>query len=149
MTRASVLTRRRTIVALSLPSEEARCRPNIRASSIQGPRLVASQSGSMVGTLVSMMMSEPPALPRQSKETGRTDGPPLSIAHVLLSLDVGGAERLFVDIARAQANRGHRVAVFVLGKSANPMLGRLLSDAHLPVTEFERRGGIDWRLIPR
>src|SRR5437868_10500731 len=85
----------------------------------------------MVGTLLSMTTSQ------------------LSIAHVLVSLEVGGAERLVVDIARAQANRGHRVAVFVLGKSANPILGRLLSDAHLPVTEFERRRGIDWRLIPR
>jgi glycosyltransferase involved in cell wall biosynthesis len=103
----------------------------------------------MVGTLLSMMTSESPALPHESKEAGSTDGPPLSIAHVLVSLEVGGAERLVVDVARAQANRGHRVAVFVLGKSANPILGRLLSDAHLPVTEFERRRGIDWRLIPR
>ena len=79
-------------------------------------------------------MSEPPALPRESTETGRADGPALSIAHVLVSLEVGGAERLVVDVARAQARRGHRVAVFVLGKSANPMLGRLLSDAHLPVS---------------
>ena len=136
-------------MALSMPCEESRCRPNIRARSIQGPRLVAPQSGSMVGTLLSMTTSAPPALPHESKEAGSTDGPPLSIAHVLVSLEVGGAERLVVDVARAQANRGHRVAVFVLGKSANPILGRLLSDAHLPVTEFERRRGIDWRLIPR
>ena len=73
----------------------------------------------MVGTLLRMTMSAPPALAHESRKRGRR--PPLSIAHVLVSLEVGGAERLVVDVARAQANRGHRVAVFVLGKSANPI----------------------------
>lgn len=61
---------------------------------------------------------------------------------------MGGAERLVVDVARAQADKGHRVEVFVLSKRASPILQDLLQDAHLPVHAFERRPGIDLRLIP-
>jgi glycosyltransferase involved in cell wall biosynthesis len=89
------------------------------------------------------------ARPHPGSDSAGTAGAPLSIAHVLVSLEMGGAERLVVDVARAQAEQGHRVAVFVLSKSANPILQGLLSEAGLPVIAFERRPGIDLRLIPR
>jgi len=39
---------------------------------------------------------------------------PLSICHVLWSVEVGGAERVVLDLARAQRADGHRVAVVTL-----------------------------------
>jgi glycosyltransferase involved in cell wall biosynthesis len=76
-------------------------------------------------------------------------GRPLGIAHVVVSLEMGGAERMVVDTARLQAARGHRVAVYALSPSVNPILRDLLGAAGIPVEELERGGGIDVRLVRR
>lgn len=46
---------------------------------------------------------------------------PLSICHVLWSVEVGGAERVVLDLARAQRALGHRVAVLTLSNVRGAM----------------------------
>jgi glycosyltransferase involved in cell wall biosynthesis len=46
---------------------------------------------------------------------------PLSICHVLWSVEVGGAERVVLDLARAQRAAGHRVAVVTLSNVRGAM----------------------------
>ena len=48
-------------------------------------------------------------MPMPSKPT------PLAICHVLWSVEVGGAERVVLDLAKVQRAAGHRVAVLTLG----------------------------------
>ena len=46
---------------------------------------------------------------------------PLAICHVLWSVEVGGAERVVLDLARAQRAAGHRVAVVTLSNVRGAM----------------------------
>ncbi|MBN9166596.1 MAG: glycosyltransferase, partial [Myxococcales bacterium] len=46
---------------------------------------------------------------------------PLSICHVLWSVEVGGAERVVLDLARAQRADGHRVSVVTLSNVRGAM----------------------------
>jgi glycosyltransferase involved in cell wall biosynthesis len=73
----------------------------------------------------------------------------LGIAHVVVSLEMGGAERMVVDLARAQTSRGHRVMVYALNKATNPTLRGLLTEAGVPVEELARGSGIDVRVLAR
>jgi glycosyltransferase involved in cell wall biosynthesis len=74
---------------------------------------------------------------------------PLSIVHVVVSLQTGGAERMVVDLARTQAARGHRVAVFSLTPSPQSILLAPLAEAGVAVQEVPRGSGVDLSLLPR
>ncbi len=70
---------------------------------------------------------------------------PLSICHVLWSVEVGGAERVVLDLAKVQRAAGHRVAVLTLSNSRGA-----LADEFRPVVDalesVTKRSGIDLSL---
>jgi glycosyltransferase involved in cell wall biosynthesis len=61
----------------------------------------------------------------------------LSITHVLLSLHIGGGERVALELARMQAADGHRVSVVSFER------------ANVEVVCIPKRAGFDWTLPPR
>lgn len=69
--------------------------------------------------------------------------PPLTIGHVVLSLDVGGLERVVATLARAQHDAGARVTVYCLDHPGD--LATPLPAAGIPVHAVRRRGrsGLD------
>ena len=70
---------------------------------------------------------------------------PLSICHVLWSVEVGGAERVVLDLAKVQRAAGHRVAVLTLSNTR----GALADDFRRIVDVLEsvrKRNGIDLSL---
>lgn len=70
---------------------------------------------------------------------------PLRIVHVVDSLEVGGLERVTVDLAKAQAAMGHEVRVFsILGTQG--LKGELLA-AGIPVTEGHKQRSLDWHTL--
>lgn len=69
----------------------------------------------------------------------------MRVAHVVLSLDMGGQERLVVRMAKALAARGHEVHVVTL--SPGGALREELAD--LPVHEVAKRPGLDRTLYAR
>jgi glycosyltransferase involved in cell wall biosynthesis len=52
-------------------------------------------------------------------------GVPLAICHVLWSVEIGGAERVVLDLARVQVAAGHRVAVVTLSNPDGALSGEL------------------------
>lgn len=66
---------------------------------------------------------------------------PLHIVHVVDSLEVGGLERVTVDLALAQAARGHTVRVFSI-TDTDGLKGELL-DAGIPVIEGHKQRSLD------
>lgn len=66
---------------------------------------------------------------------------PLHIVHVVDSLEVGGLERVTVDLALAQAARGHQVRVFSI-TDTHGLKGELL-DAGIPVIEGHKQRSLD------
>lgn len=70
-----------------------------------------------------------------------------SVLHVVDSLETGGLERVVVDLAIAQRDHGHRVAVFSLTDTAG--LGPELEAAGIPVIAGGKRAGFDLRLLSR
>ncbi|MBJ6984071.1 glycosyltransferase [Luteimonas sp. MC1750] len=70
-----------------------------------------------------------------------------SILHVVDSLETGGLERVVVDLAIAQRDHGHRVAVFSLTDTAG--LGPELEAAGIPVMAGGKRAGLDLGLLSR
>jgi glycosyltransferase involved in cell wall biosynthesis len=74
---------------------------------------------------------------------------PLAICHVLWSVELGGAERVVLDLARVQRANGHRVAVL----SLSTVDGALAGELHRVVDTFEsvpkRANGVDLTLPPR
>lgn len=66
---------------------------------------------------------------------------PLSIVHVVDSLEVGGLERVTADLAIAQHQAGHRVTVFSL--FATDGLKAELQGAGIEVIEGHKRGSLD------
>jgi glycosyltransferase involved in cell wall biosynthesis len=69
----------------------------------------------------------------------------MRIAHVVLSLEVGGQERLIVSLSRELARRGHEVAVVSLTPG-----GGLRGDlATVPVIDVPHEGGFEPSLVPR
>ncbi|MCA9680523.1 MAG: glycosyltransferase [Kofleriaceae bacterium] len=76
--------------------------------------------------------------------------PARSIVHVLSSFGVGGQERVALDLAIGQLERGHRVAVISLAPPPDGPLAAEFRDAGVAVlTVPKRRGGIDATLVPR
>ncbi len=72
-------------------------------------------------------------------------GPPLRVLHVVENLDVGGLERVVVDLVRGA--RACEPAVACLGDG-----GALADDvrgAGHPLRALARRRGVDWFLLPR
>jgi glycosyltransferase involved in cell wall biosynthesis len=69
----------------------------------------------------------------------------MRIAHVVLSLEVGGQERLIVNLSRELARRGHDVRVVTLTPG-----GGLRSDlAPVEVVDVPAHGGFEPSLVPR
>jgi glycosyltransferase involved in cell wall biosynthesis len=73
-----------------------------------------------------------------------------SIAHVLTSLNVGGAERMALLLASSQLRRGHRVCVVSLEEPPNGPLLREFEEAGIVVRRVVKRpGGFDATLFAR
>lgn len=73
-------------------------------------------------------------------------GPKLpAILHLVDSLELGGMERVVVDLALAQAAAGHAVAVLSLLETGG--LRSELDTAGLPVIVAGKRRGLDWRAL--
>ena len=70
---------------------------------------------------------------------------PYSIVHVVDSLELGGLERVTVDLAKAQRLAGHRVSVFSILSTQG--LKQELIDAGIPVFEGHKSGTLDRRVI--
>lgn len=70
----------------------------------------------------------------------------MHILHVISSLDLGGAERLLVELAAAQARDGHTVQIVTL--SGGDELRRAAESANVIVEKFEiRKGRLGSRLF--
>lgn len=85
---------------------------------------------------------------RQQKENGLPSGPRLRIMHVMRS-PVGGLFRHVVDLARAQAERGHEVGIIADsstgGARADAALCALEAELALGVIRLPMRRLPDWR----
>ena len=74
------------------------------------------------------------------------DPSPLRVLLVTKGLDIGGIERMVVDLANALSRHGVEVHVAVVNDRRDALLGQL----HLPATHVHRLGGTDrmgWRSI--
>lgn len=71
----------------------------------------------------------------------------LRLLHVVDSLEVGGLERVVVDLARAQQQRGHRVAVFSITETGG--LRDELERAGVPVLIGAKRRPFDLGVLAR
>ena len=74
---------------------------------------------------------------------------PLTIAHVLGSFGMGGAERVALDLATAQKQLGLEVLVVSLDGGTEGPLGPMFRAAGIPVHTVAKRPGIDLSLPPR
>ena len=70
---------------------------------------------------------------------------PLSIVHVVVTLERGGLERLVTDLAIEQLRAGHRVGVFSLHDTEG--FAAQLVEAGVPVVIGHKRGGLDLRTL--
>lgn len=86
-------------------------------------------------------------MPPDGYEHGHGHRPRHAILHVLDSLETGGLERVVVDLAIAQRDHGHRVAVFSLTGTTG--LGPELEAAGIHAVAGNKRRGIDLRLVSR
>lgn len=73
----------------------------------------------------------------------------MTIAHVLGSFGMGGAERVALDLAAAQLRRGLRVLAVSLAPGEEGPLGPMFRAAGVPVRTLPKRPGIDATLPPR
>src|SRR5688500_3946287 len=73
----------------------------------------------------------------------------LSIAHVLTSLHMGGAERVALMLASDQVKNGHRVAVVSLEEMRDGVLASEFRAAGVSVHLVPKRPGFDVSLPPR
>jgi glycosyltransferase involved in cell wall biosynthesis len=72
------------------------------------------------------------------------------IAHVLTSLEIGGGERVTLELASAQAALGHRVLVISLAEGPDGPLAEALRERRIPVFRVPKRGpGVDATVIVR
>jgi len=73
-----------------------------------------------------------------------------SIVHVLSSFGVGGQERVALDLAIGQKQRGHRVSVISLAPGPDGAMADEFREHGIAVDRVEKRGeGIDLGLVPR
>lgn len=70
---------------------------------------------------------------------------PLSLMHVVDSLEFGGLERVVTDLAIAQTRRGHRVSVFSINTTTG-FAGELVA-AGVPVVQGNKQGTLDLGVI--
>jgi glycosyltransferase involved in cell wall biosynthesis len=70
----------------------------------------------------------------------------LTICHVLWSLELGGAERVVVDLAKMQRAQGHRVAVLTLSNLSGPLAGELRGRVDTLDSIAKRERGVDLTL---
>lgn len=74
---------------------------------------------------------------------------PLTIAHVLASFGMGGAEKVALDLATAQKQLGLDVRVVSLDGGPEGPLGPMFRAAGIPVHVLPKRDGVDVTLPPR
>jgi glycosyltransferase involved in cell wall biosynthesis len=72
-----------------------------------------------------------------------------SIVHVLSSFGMGGQERLALDLATIQHQRGHRVSVISLAPAPDGPLAGEFAKAGVHVDRVAKRPGFDLTLPPR
>lgn len=73
-----------------------------------------------------------------------------SIVHVLSSFGVGGQERVALDLAIGQQQRGHKVSVISLAPPPDGAMADEFREHGIAVDRVEKRGeGIDLGLVPR
>lgn len=94
---------------------------------------------------MSLIMSEPDADPRSPGAT--PPGGPLRITHVVLNLDLGGLERIVLDLVRVAQAGGHTPSVLCLERP-----GRLADQVEalgVPVRSLGKAHGIRWEIVPQ
>lgn len=74
---------------------------------------------------------------------------PLRIAHVLPSFQMGGQERVALDLARTQRAGGHRVLAFALDAGPEGTLAPLFRAADVETATVAKRPGFDPALVLR
>ncbi|HEU4410806.1 MAG TPA: glycosyltransferase [Polyangiaceae bacterium] len=75
--------------------------------------------------------------------------PPLTIAHVITSLGIGGLERVVLDLVVAQRKAGHEVYVVVLNDGEGPLREAFRAAADGLVAFPKREVGVDPSLVGR
>ncbi len=73
----------------------------------------------------------------------------LSIVHVLSSYGVGGQERVALDLAIGQKQRGHDVSVLSLAPEPDGAMASEFAQAGISVGRVPKHGGLDPTLVPR
>jgi glycosyltransferase involved in cell wall biosynthesis len=73
----------------------------------------------------------------------------LSIVHVLSSYGVGGQERVALDLAIGQKQRGHEVSVLSLATEPDGAMAAEFTQAGISVGRVPKYGGLDPTLVPR
>ncbi len=73
----------------------------------------------------------------------------LSIVHVLSSYGVGGQERVALDLAIGQKQRGHDVRVLSLAPAPDGAMAAEFAEAGISVGRVPKHGGLDPTLVPR
>jgi len=73
----------------------------------------------------------------------------LSIVHVLSSYGVGGQERVALDLAIGQKQRGHDVSVLSLAPAPDGPMAAEFVEAGISVGRVPKHGGLDPTLVPR
>ncbi|MBA3457278.1 MAG: glycosyltransferase [Deltaproteobacteria bacterium] len=73
----------------------------------------------------------------------------LSIVHVLSSYGVGGQERVALDLAIGQKQRGHDVSVLSLAAEPDGAMAAEFAQAGISVGRVVKHGGLDPTLVPR
>ena len=73
----------------------------------------------------------------------------LSIVHVLSSYGVGGQERVALDLAIGQKQRGHEVSVLSRAPEPDGAMAAEFTAAGISVGRVPKHGGIDPTLVPR
>jgi sugar transferase (PEP-CTERM/EpsH1 system associated) len=72
---------------------------------------------------------------------------PLTVAHVVLSLDCGGLERIVLDLLRTSRRRGQRAAVVCLERPG-ALAGRV-EELEVQLVCIHKRPGLDWNAAGR
>lgn len=83
-------------------------------------------------------------LPVRTGRSARRE--PLSIAHVLITLCIGGAERVALMLAARQARSGHRTMVISFEEPPGGALAAQFEAAGARVVRVPKRAGLDWTL---
>ena len=60
-----------------------------------------------------------------------------SVIHITDTLEIGGAEKMLIEIANKFKKEGHKVSVMILLKKKNPLISKINKDIN--VYELERK----------